>query len=196
MSIIHDALKKIQRGRLTAKANQTPVNEPAPEPQAQETEETQLSKPSAPKKINSVLALVCAVVITVVALSSIFQQFRKDMPLAQRWAKASFLKLIHKDVPPEFKTRKPEDLKPLAKITIAPPAAVNSPAAANTAKSPAGLTLDIHGVMANASGNLVLINDQVYQEGDEVDGAKIVKINLDSVTILNNGKEETIRVGQ
>ena len=50
--------------------------------------------------------------------------------------------------------------------------------------------------MADDRGNLVLINDQVYQEGDEIDGAKITKINLNSITIINNGKEETISVGK
>ena len=54
--------------------------------------------------------------------------------------------------------------------------------------------MDVHGIMSKGNSNLVLINDQVYQEGDEVEGAKIVKINLDSITILNNGAEETIHV--
>ena len=57
-----------------------------------------------------------------------------------------------------------------------------------------GVYVVIHGVMANGSRNIVLINDQVYQEGDDVDGVKIVKINLDSITVNNNGKEQTIRV--
>ena len=48
--------------------------------------------------------------------------------------------------------------------------------------------------MANTSGNLVLINDQVYQEGDTVDGAKIIKINLDSISVIVNGAEQTISV--
>ena len=48
--------------------------------------------------------------------------------------------------------------------------------------------------MSNDTGNVALINDQIYQEGDSVDGVKIVKISLDSVTVINNGKEETISV--
>ena len=48
--------------------------------------------------------------------------------------------------------------------------------------------------MSNGSSNVVLIDDKVYQEGDEVDGAKIVKINLDSITVNINGTEKTIFV--
>ena len=74
---------------------------------------------------------------------------------------------------PDFKTRAPQDLKPLAQIST---------------------TLKIHGIMANATGNLALINDQVYQEGDEVDGAKIIKIDLNSITVNINGTDKTIAV--
>jgi hypothetical protein len=83
----------------------------------------------------------------------------------------------------------------MAQITINTPASpVAGPASSTLTKPPAPVTLNIHGIMANATGNLVLINDQVYQEGDVVDGAKIVKINLNSITVINNGTEQTIPV--
>jgi type II secretory pathway component PulC len=80
----------------------------------------------------------------------------------------------------------------LARISVKAlktPLPTNSRANANATE-----TLNIHGVMANGSKNLVLINDQVYQDGDEVDGIKIVKINLDHITVINNGEEEQISV--
>jgi hypothetical protein len=80
-------------------------------------------------------------------------------------------------------------LKSLGQLNINP-AAVNNP----TAAKPAALTLDIHGIMFKKNGNLVLIDDQVYQEGDEVDGTKIVKIGLNSITVVNNGIEQKIPV--
>ncbi len=57
-------------------------------------------------------------------------------------------------------------------------------------------TLNIHGIMSDPNGNVVLIDNGIYAEGDEVQGVKIVKISLDGIVILKDGKEETIRVGQ
>ncbi len=57
-------------------------------------------------------------------------------------------------------------------------------------------TLNIHGIMSDPKGNVVLIDNGIYAEGDEVNGVKIIKISLDGIVILKDGKEETIRVGQ
>jgi hypothetical protein len=203
MSIIHDALKKVQEG-LSPKTNPPPENLPpaqntsgyiyetAPVAETLPTsnQETTVQKPPIQNKIKSILALVCAMAITLGAGWYIYKQFQNDIPMVQRLAKKSFYKLIHKKEVPDFKTKTPEELVPLAQFTI------NAPAAKTTGATqpPAPITLDIHGIMSNPSGNVVLINDQVYQEGDEVGGAKIVKINLDSITVLINGTEETIHV--
>ena len=194
MSIIHDALKKVQQG-LNFKPEEVPVSPPTAAPSASgylyetpppiETlppSEAADQKPPIKNKIKSTLAATCAllitVAITIAAGEYIYQQFQNNIPTVQRFAKKSFL-LIHKKMSP--KTRPSADLKPLAQLTIA-------------TKSPTPVTLDIHGIMSNESGNLVLINDQVYQEGDEIDGAKITKINLDSIKVINNGVEQTILV--
>ncbi len=55
-------------------------------------------------------------------------------------------------------------------------------------------TLNIHGIMSNPKGNLVLIDNGIYAEGDKVQDVKIVKITLDGLVVLRDGKEETIRV--
>jgi len=57
-------------------------------------------------------------------------------------------------------------------------------------------TLNIHGIMSDPKGNVVLIDNGIYAEGDEVQGVKIIKISIDGIVILKDGKEETIRVGQ
>ena len=197
MSIIHDALKKVQQGQAPKTPPTPPTSDyiyatPAPaEPTKPVAAKTDTQKPAIIKKMSSLLAMLCALVITFVSLNFIFQQFRTDIPKVKKWVIASYCQLTHKVMLPDFKTRSPEDLKPLAQVTVPPPATP-----ANTAKTQPPLTLNIHGVMANDGGNLVLINDRVYQEGDTVEGAKIVKIDLDSVTIINDGKEETISVGR
>jgi type II secretory pathway component PulC len=198
MSIIHDALKKVQQGR-NPKTPSTPETDYlydtlSPDQKAEQADQASIKnnapKPSVVKKINSLLAMLCAILITIAIFGFIFQQFRQDIPKFTKWIRVSYCQLLHKKILPDFQTRAPEDLKPLAQLTV------SAPAASNTAKTPPPLTLNIHGVMANDSGNLVLINDRVYQEGDTVEGAKIVKINLDSITIINDGKEETISVGK
>jgi len=193
MSIIHDALKKVQKG-LSSKSDEVEViNEDSSEIEIlpPSRQETVVVKSIIQNKIKSALALICATTITVLSVMYICQQFKNEVPLAQRFAKNSFNKLIHQLQP--LNTKTPAHVapapKPLAQITI-------NPLTTKTSEStkPAPTTLDIHGIMANATGNLVLINDQVYQEGDEIDGAKIIKINLDSITINNNGTQQTIFV--
>lgn len=208
MSIINEALKKTQQG-MTRKTDETPAHPPtgappetgyiystppaetaAPKVTAPYLSEENKENRKLPPSIKSALALLCALAITGGSVGYIYLQFQKDIPKIKKLAKTSFYTFIHKKEQPDFKTRAPEDLKPLAQLTIA------SPAHLNTAATPAPIVLNVHGVMANGHSNIVLINDQVYQEGDEVQGAKILKINLDSILVTNNGKEETIRVGK
>jgi len=203
MSIINDALKKVQQGL----ASKTDVLETIPSAPVKEISEHIFATPTVNKitetdqnitpekppiksKIKSVYTNICIVLITlaitIASFEYIYQQFQINIPQVQNLAKKSFYNLIHKkDLDAKNKTT---DLKPLAQLTITP-AATNS-----NAPKPIPITLNIHGIMANGDHNLVLINDQVFQEGDEIDGAKIVKIDLDSITIINNGIQQTILV--
>jgi hypothetical protein len=206
MSIIHDALKKVQQGLNLKSKEEQPGPSPSPvnknpsayiyeeAPAAVETlspasPKTADQKPPAKNKIKSILALACASLIIAASAFYIWQQFQSNIPQVQIFAKKSFDQLIHKKELPDFKTKPPEELKAMAQLTIDPSAAKSS----GSAKL-APITLDIHGILANSTGNLVLIDDQVYQEGDVIDGAKIVKIDLDSIKIINNGVEQTIFV--
>jgi type II secretory pathway component PulC len=176
MSIIHEALKKVQQ-KLAPKADEIEVTDETPQ------------KHPIQNEIKSILALVCATLITIASALYIWQQFQTHAPKGQTFAQRSFDQLIHQIHPVNTKPTALAAPKPLAQLTINPPATKNPDSA-----KPAPVTLNIHGIMANANGNLALINDQVYQEGDDLDGAKIVKINLDSITISNNGTEQTIFV--
>jgi hypothetical protein len=216
MSIINDALKKVQQG-LNPKADETSTAPAAP---SQNTENifssTENPKPpmslpieklpAAKNKARSVLILICSIAFALGAVALLCKQLNVYFPRIQRAVKSSYYKLIHKEEIPEFKTKTAKDLVPLAKITVNPAKPI-SPAPSQAPVSAANQqpmtyatdpnihgTLNVHGVLANPTGNVVLINDQVYQEGDDVDGVKIVKINLNSIQINNNGQEETIRV--
>ena len=211
MSIIHDALKKVQKN-ISSKAGEipvsqpnkdpnkptplfadTPIEDPGPPPEI----EVLRSKPPVFRIIKSILAICCALAITGGAIWYIYQQFQNDIPHAQIAVKKTIYKLIHKEMHPDLKTKRPQDLKPLAQITINPALPAAPTTTTETASpAPSAITLNIHGIMSNATGtgNLALINDEVYQEGDSVGGAKIVKINLNSITVIINGQEETIHV--
>jgi len=201
MSIIHDALKKVQQS-LTGKTKEPPAVPSGTTakggtylfetPQAPETLilNSDNKKPVVQNQIKSFFAFICASAIIAGSIWYLFQQFQINIPQIQRQAKKSFYQLLHKEEVPNFKNKKPEDLKPLGQITISPP--VNAPA--NTTPTSAPITLNVHGIMSDAKGNLALINGQVYQEGDEVEGAKIIKINLNSITVNINGTEKTIFV--
>lgn len=206
MSIIHDALKKVQQ-TLAPQTRQAPAAPsgiapkdpayifgapPAVETLTETVEKAPRQKPPVKNKILSLFATACIVLITsaitIASINYIYQQYQNDIPTVKNFAKKSFNRLIHKEEPLAFETKAPKDRKPLGTFTI------NPSAGSAITKPPAPTTLNIHGVMSNGSNNLVLINDQVYQEGDEVDGAKIVKINLDSITVNINGTEQTIPV--
>jgi hypothetical protein len=208
MSIIHEALKKVQRSLASKAVKDSKYQAPSTTPStptnsayiynnapATETLPAAEQPPKSPviNKIKSILALFCALVITIGSVGYIYLQFQNNIPHnianVQSIAKQSYYKLVHKKILPDFKTAAPQVRKPMAQLTI------NVPATTSTTPAPSPVTMNVHGVMANGSGgNLVLIDDQVYQEGDEVEGAKIIKINLDSIEILNNGKIDVIRV--
>jgi type II secretory pathway component PulC len=78
--------------------------------------------------------------------------------------------------------------KALAQVTVNP----STPPTSAIATAPLPVTLNIHGIMSGTTGNVALINDQVYQEGDSIEGTKITKINLDSIVVTSNGVEQKI----
>jgi hypothetical protein len=231
MSIIHDALKKVQQGQSPKPGENPATPAPAeasssssyvyasPDAAATHANDMPVEHLAAPKnKARSILALLCAIAFIIGSFVFLYKQLNTYFPRMERLAKSSFYQLIHKKEVPEFQSKKPGDLVPLAKILVKSPAPIEpAPAPAAIAATttavkpkiatPANLptvasipplttpeTLNIHGVMSNGSSNVVLINDQVYQAGDEVDGVKIIKVDLDYITINNNGQEEKIQV--
>ena len=52
----------------------------------------------------------------------------------------------------------------------------------------------LNGIMTRGQQNLALIDGQVYEEGDEVDGVKIIKITPKGVTVLEKGVERSVKV--
>lgn len=87
-----------------------------------------------------------------------------------------------------------------ARTASVPPSA--APAAAPVAKrEPSGLQLlrtaqrdlRLNGIVRGGPGKaLALINDQVVEEGDQIEGARLVRIDPDSVHLEENGRARTL----
>ena len=60
------------------------------------------------------------------------------------------------------------------------------------ASSPTGLSIE--GIVSQKGSTLALINNKIYEVGDDIADAKILAITADGVTILKDGKEETVLV--
>lgn len=54
--------------------------------------------------------------------------------------------------------------------------------------------LKLEGVMNNNGAMLALINGKIYEEGSAINGAKIVRIGENTVTISRDGEEEVLQV--
>jgi len=211
MSIINDALKKVQQGQEAKAMEPSVPPTPAPSDPAAiygtaqksytriEDESSVEYLPSKAKKPVSIPQLLLAVVLVLGASWFLFKQVITYFPEIQKLGHSPISQLTHKkDDGYNFPVKDPKDFVPLAKINI--PSATSAASSSSPdlktppVVPPAPKTLNVHGVMANGNNNLALINDKVYQEGDAIDGIKITKISLDSITVIKDGHEETIPV--
>ncbi len=210
MSIINDALKKVQQNLNTnqpaqqpseaAPRSTSPFDQPSPKATDEGPVET-LKKDYTQLKKNIAAAFISSIVVIACGAITWFQI--KDMPQVQEW-QALLNAKIKRIGALKVNAKKAQDIKPLAQVAVeqlpstTPESntTTNTPPSAQEIKPLAPLMLSIHGVMANGSANIALINNQVYQEGDTVQGVKILKISLNEIIVLNNGKEQSIAVGK
>lgn len=166
MSIIHEALKKVQ----SSLQKQTP-NDNTNAIVSSMTPESDITPP--PKPINWLL-IISSIVLIGVGGYFIYQQTNKNMPQIRQ--------LISKAHP-----AKP--LGPLAKITATAPALAPTSSNAATADE-----FNVQGIMSNNGTTVALINGKIYSIGDSIDGITIADINTNAITLNRDGKEEIIRV--
>ena len=185
MSIIHESFKKLQLNRTLG---QGPSKTPEPPmPTLTPISSRDKSSPSPLWWAFLMIMILVAAYYTLPAMTSL----KTMIPQTKHAALPSTAK--HMPVVPAAPS------KPLASIPVtgAPAAQASAGNAAATptmeSATPAE-PLAINGVMASQGHNIALINGNIYQEGDEISGIKIVRIAVDAVTILRNGKEETVEV--
>jgi len=171
MSIIHDALKKIQ--------TQSPgANNLEPAPAAATSNPNEQASDNSTDTTKKPLIILMAVVlsITVVIILAILYKLASDTtqhakPAFTLTAISAWNPIKFRDKAKSLKTQKPETLPP--------------------EQIAAGLRIE--GVMNMGGKMTTLINGDVYEEGQRVNDKIISEITFDSVTILDNGKKKTLR---
>ncbi|GEM_PF-2105224 len=213
MSIINDALKKLQNDISPAKpaadqsaAQQQPQQltpaqqagfQPIPSPGAQQTVSSQTtdqqpSAPTAPKGKESRIVYILGILCLMIGLfAPIVNKQSVVGMLIERWPKHTKTrparqKTVHPAIPALVQT--PPQKTPRSLIDNIKAMASPTPTA-----SLKGQIL-LNGIMARGKQNLALIDGQVYEQGEEINGVKIIKINPSSIVVLENGAERTIKV--
>ncbi len=164
MSIIHEALKKVQKN---LQENQD------------KTSPSFLSGDYSAQAVRTAKAMTAAV-WPIALLIAIGAALWLSFPLWQKFPAAAPA-AVPPDLPPE-QTPEPVVVQP----TVAPPPAPALP-------EPVHLIINIQGIMDNNGTAVALINNKIYEVGDEIEGLKILAITENRITVLKNGKEETIR---
>lgn len=151
MSIIHDALKKVQEKISSHHQTATgPISPTSPAP-------------------NSKLLLI-VVGFILLSLGAILFSPTKQNP---------------------YKTIVTE--KP-APIIIPPPTATPTVVATPALPIPAAPSIVIQGIMIQDNRPVVLINDEIYQQGDEISTGKIIHIDERFITVLEGNTEKKYRL--
>ena len=175
MSIIHEALKKVQANLQ----NQPPAapeqitGQPPAEPAAEKQQaEDKAAQP--PQKTKTPFPLL----ITLVFISTAIAALWFIVPPTMRHISPLLNHLRN--------TIKTYSIVPAAKKPDQPPARIMIPSVPPV--------FNVQGVMTNNGSTVALINGKIYERGDELGGAKITGIAAEAITISRNGAEETIPV--
>ncbi len=217
MSIINEALKKLQNQishthpHAKPSSEQTAVQQqpteltaaqqagfqPVPETSVQVSQpaaEPSVQKPKGSRLviILGILCLLTALFAPVVNKQSVMGMLLAKLPKNISISLPKTQKIKPQTPAEALAAAEPEKkVEPIQKIIQN----LTGPAAAITKSggTPSSRII-VNGVMTHGAENLVLIDGQVYEEGNEVDGVKILKITSKGITVLENGSERFIKV--
>lgn len=163
MSIIHDALKKVQQ------TNNPEATPPPATPQGS-VQNPETVKPQDKTSILLFVAAICAVVAMIFAA---LPQFTPKKPV-----RTSAVTVTKQPAPEPAATTEPAPAVPAQTTAVTDPL--------NSAR--------IEGIMDMGDKKVVLINGNVYEEGQTIHGRTITKITLDAMTVTDNGQERTFSI--
>ncbi len=183
MSIIHDALKKVQAS--------TPQHPPAAPDQPQPPVN---GEPAAEHGDNFITPLWITALCAIVAIFAIAtsQLTPKNTPLRPKPARVTLPQAAPQLPSPE---KAPAPLQASPAVTPPAPAPVTQPAAqqARDMNDPLG-TVRIEGVMDMGGKKAILINGNIYEAGQMLYGRTIVDISFDTLTVMENGQKRTLPI--
>ncbi|MBF0620176.1 MAG: hypothetical protein HQL19_08420 [Candidatus Omnitrophica bacterium] len=177
MSIIHDALKKVQSKPAPVSTGEIPqTNDPFAPP-----------APDKGRDTNRSLTILMACVITVAVIVIFGILFKLVMDSTER------TKITARNValPAAATAQTSSQPPPPAKVLPLP---LNFPPLPAITKPPEPNTIKIEGVMDMGGKMVALINGNIYEIGQIFDGKMITNIGFDSVTIKDNGTIRTIPI--
>ena len=181
MSIIHDALKKVQQSMKQNSSSPTPSNSPE---EVVEVLPSSLEGNTVNQASSWPLMILMLLIVVGCAVSIVLQIQKKNPKFL---SKIHFNALLKTPVKSVAKPQNTAPAEPLAQVTV--PASISA-----SVQNPLPITLNVQGIMASGGHNIALINNRVHEEGDVINGIKILKISLESITVEHDGKQETVDV--
>lgn len=190
MSIIHDALKKVQEknAKLTPPPAQAPsIREQAVSPDA----DTSLPQThSRPLTILLLGTLSIVVIIIFAILWSVAKGTTEHAAPASSVQPAETIPAPQQPVAAEVIPQTPAP----APTSLNLATSVLAPAAPQIDPNDPLSSLRIEGIMDMGDKKVALISGNIYEEGQTIYGKIIAEITLDSVTIVDNGSKRTFPV--
>ena len=198
MSIIHDALKKVQTsldrtyGRETKHLASSPTRTSSPTEKAQQTSATQASSTSKQPSTKSLFILgysilFCLGLVLVLMLKMIEPKRHYNInpsPMVEQRLIQTTPKQSTQQAP-VVATTKTEQHSTITDTTVKPsnPPETTLPTSSPTTPPKVREGLILSGTMLMDNKRVALINDDVYIVGDKVDGKEIIEIKLKEITL-------------
>lgn len=195
MSIIHEALKKVQSDRSQNKEGPEilkPEGKPADRPSRPSAGEEDLSKAQPAAAVNrprfawdTFLWICIALLLSGMTFLNLYQY-------TARTAMMAALSFPSASIP--FPAPYPEQ-KAAIPVIVSAPEIVPAPSPVPQAPpKPKKGAIILSGITLMDGKNYALINDGIYEIGDEIAGSKITKITSDSVELTHWGTTRTLKV--
>ena len=187
MSIIHDALKKVQEKNAKGMPAHPPVSTP---PSAAQVAPPPVKEPL---QENRTLIILLGTLIVGIVIWAIISNIPKH-PSEQITIIASQIpiKKTEQSISQPMRAAPGSPTKPAEPAVV--PAAPAVPAKPQVDPNDPLSSLRVEGIMDMGGKKAALLNGNIYEEGQTIYGRIIAQITLDSVTIVDDGKKRTFAV--
>ena len=196
MSIIHDALKKVQQTNNAGPSTPPPYSqEPSQEPAQQPRPQDKISIPL-------LVAAICAVIAMLFAALPVVTPKKISTAPAQTTQAPVAPVTVQPVQEAPAAVVKPQEPPPPSSDTMSK-AIANAMAVPTTPALPVQKIIDpndplsgvqIEGVMDMGGKKAALINGNVYEEGQTIYGRIITEITFDTLTVIENGQKRTLPI--